>query len=347
MDFFEVNKAKGTVVFKNTGKLANQVNEIISALRKMANTVSPELGKYVKKKTPGPFVVKIAVWLVFRNNAFNFYRREFQYHGKVGIITRPVNWKINRVLRTSLPQPTELAEASITILATSLLRKSKLPGFAVESTASAMAYAVIVALKESGDASSISTDDVKQAAAFANQSAFSALDIAKELQRNPPDVQKYFYVDQEKSHIRFENTDDLANNINKLIAELRDASGTVPHVGEDLSAYMKKKTPGPITVRLGVKHVLKNNAFSYKTMQFESLGSSIGTTNLINKKINKKLNKQYDAAIIKMEALVLSTCVKELSQSYLSRLPDGILKDKIIYQLSEMILEFTVISEPS
>jgi len=282
MEYFQTNASTGLITFHNTGDLAKQIKFIMQSLGKMADIVDKDLGKKVKNKTRFSIFVPAAVRLALRNNGFNYHKREFCYQGRKISMTRAMNKIINGRIRRAAPKQSELIEAAITMLIASLLTKSRLSPVAVDVASHALSCAVIVAITKNGGDIPVSRDDIKSTAVGTTRKAMSSDQVQSILNHLTPADSKYITIDKEKSLIQFENTKDLAGNINQLIERLRHASGGVPVIGSDLSVYMKKKTPGKRNVNQGVKAVLKNNAFNYKKMQFESQGFALGTTKAVN-----------------------------------------------------------------
>jgi hypothetical protein len=96
---------------------------------------------------------------------------------------------------------------------------------------------------------------------------------------------KYFSIDA-KRVVHFENTDQLAQDINQIIQVLRARASTQdPKLGD----YVKKRTPGPTKVKIGVQMALKNNGFDLKTQQFAYQGKGGIVTNRVNSKLNAKI----------------------------------------------------------
>ena len=96
-------------------KEAKGVCEIIAKEAKKYAKEAEKFAKDVKKKTPGPRTVKLAITLVLRNNAFNWRSRRFEYQGRGGIITSSIVNKrvLNKVIVGAEHKVTHMASTYI------------------------------------------------------------------------------------------------------------------------------------------------------------------------------------------------------------------------------------------
>lgn len=335
MDYFQTKLSSGLITFHNTGDLAQQIKRVMNGIGQMAEIIDKDLGKKVKSKTRFSVFVPMAVRIALRNNGFNYHKREFCYQGRKISMTRAMNKIINGKIRNVAPKQNELIEAAITLLMSHYLTKSQLSPVAIDMTSHAMSCAVIVAITKHGGDLPVSRNDLKAAGVKTTRRAMNSSQVDRLLKRLTPEDRKYISVDKEKHLIKFENTNDLATHINQLIAQLRHSSSSVPIIGADLSRYIKQKTPGKKTINLAVKQSLKNNAFNYKKMQFESQGFALGTTKAINHIGNSKIK----SAMLMMKPLVHQTVAAGLNHSYLGRLPEGEFKDLLTAGLAELIID--------
>ncbi len=100
-------------------------------------------------------------------------------------------------------------------------------------------------------------------------------------------MSKYFRVDGDLIH--FENTSSLAKEINEIISRVRKAAKELPQIGPEAYHFIKRKTPGPTMVKIGVKLALRGNTFNYRTLIFKSTGKGM-LGGYVTRKINRKLN---------------------------------------------------------
>ena len=92
--------------------------QIVKEAKGVCEIIAKEAEKFakdVKKKTPGPRTVKLAITLVLRNNAFNWRSRRFEYQGRGGIITSSIVNKrvLNKVIVGAEHKVTHMASTYI------------------------------------------------------------------------------------------------------------------------------------------------------------------------------------------------------------------------------------------
>jgi len=115
-------------------------------------------------------------------------------------------------------------------------------------------------------------------------------------------MSKYFKVTGDL--IVFENTGDLAREINDIISTLRSLASQIPHIGEQAHSYFKKKTPGPTKVKAGVRAALRNNAFNYRTRRFEYQRWNPGVTRVVNHYVNRAIGNAEASMMTEVGARV-------------------------------------------
>ncbi len=141
-------------------------------------------------------------------------------------------------------------------------------------------------------------------------------------------LSKYFRVEGEV--VFFENTGDLANDINAIISKLRKCAKDLPHIGPEAHHFIKRKTPGPKTVKLGVRAALRGNSFNYRTLQFTGTGKG-ALGGYVTGKVNKRLNKEVAAAntAVRAKAEVVKAQVTASAMSAVKTKVENIIGDYV------------------
>jgi hypothetical protein len=325
MNFFEVD-AQQVVHFQNTEQLGREINSLIETLRDKAGTLDPELGAFVKKKTPGPNKVALAVKLVLRNNGFDLKKNQFVYQGKVGVVTRPINAKLNQKLR-ALTGDRGMPEIALAAYLDRSLQSSRVPAAVAGPLANALAHVVIA--ESADDVPPPTPEDFQKL----GREAAGALKSASATAASLGDV---FEIDRERSLVRFRNTDALAEGINGVIRDLRNLASSVPGVGPALGQHVREKTPGPTVVKKAIEHGLADNAFNYDKLEFESQGWRIGTTKLVNHYLNKELDAQK-RRLLSVPEMTRMAMQLWIARQHLQALPAAV-RSPVARQLATTIL---------
>lgn len=155
------------------------------------------------------------------------------------------------------------------------------------------------------------------------------------------------YIEVQGDLLIFKNTSGLAGDINDLISKLRSFSGQLPIIGPRAQAYIKKKTPGSTTVKLGVRTALKGNAFNWKTRRFQTSKSAwIGARALnmtVNYFVNKRLRTMELSAIETLQGKaegIVAVYIYMFLEEHMSRLPiPGSARTAAANQVSHYLVE--------
>lgn len=327
--YFEIDRKKELVLFKDTDQLALLICGVIEDLRKIGGKIDDRVGKFILQKTPGKTLVKLGVRLALHDNAFNYGRCRMEYPGYFGPVSRMLNALVNSKLGGSVP-PTDLAAMAVQNIAAVLLERACVPAPVIQKTAQAIGCAVSAGIKY-GDSSHV--DNADKIATYGLQKAHAGLQFARLLQQNPPSPGDYIALDSGRHLITFNHTDKLAQNINQTVLELRNTIAGIPEIGAALGSYVIKNTPGEFKVNR-VVGFLNKNAFNYQTMQFEYQGGAVALTRVANSFINSKLD-----AVLSVSA-ILEQCIEVgLNQIYLSKIPDEFAKAAIVKAMAAPLLE--------
>jgi hypothetical protein len=336
MTYFEVNTERNLIIFKNTSSLADLISELIDSIRLYATKIDKEIGAYVKLKTPGKTKVKLGIRFALRNNAFNYKRFKFEYQGRLGIVSRPLNTRLNRKIREGARKlANDTAEVAVRLLFSELMKREGVSDFA-DQAAKYLAKAVMIIITD--DSNPPTMEDLLEVAAFARSTAGAAGRAISAMGAIP--AGSFVEHDAERHLIKFKNTAELAKCINTAIKELRDFAGTVPQIGPSLKTEITKQTPGPRAVRLAIYQGLKDNAFNYQTGEFQSEGWSIGTTRLVNHFANKRIK-----SFLVFSELAEKCIAAYVSKEYLKQLPKGEFRELIAARFAARILELVYVSE--
>ncbi len=326
MPYFQYDPAGQVVVFKDTDQLATRINEIIAYLRTAAGRVHPQLAQWVRDRTPGPRMVSLGVKLVLKNNGFDLRQQEFSYQGRLGLVTRPINWRLNREIQGAIQSAQGMAQVALTSLLEREMTNAHVPQLVASRIAGPLVSLVLERAMEGevgAAAEGLDVSTVMSAAADARATASSVVaqvdtaalaglkaagaELVQAGRQGAAATAALFVLDRERSLIRIENTADFAAGVNGVIEALRNVASAVPVVGGDLGPLVRQKTPGPTKVRLGVRAALHNQAFNYTTMEFESQGSALGTNRIANHFINQRLHAQARALLDVHEVAIRAT----------------------------------------
>lgn len=308
MRYFDVD-SKRVIHFRNTEQLAKDITAVIDTLRLGAARLDPELAQYVRRKTPGRRVVALGVRLVLRNNGFDMNTMRFSYQGRLGIVTRPINMKLNRKIAAATPDPEDLAQLAMSAFLSRQLQSSHVPAPVAQRIAGPLVGALFEA---SPPENAGGTDSTDLAVLLSKTKEFAAQEDAGERMHDFLEAGEgvatataagaralaaTVRIDTAATLVTFEETRALADGVNEVIRAVREFATAVPVVGETLGPYVKKKTPGPKAVRLGVRAGLRGQTFNYSKMEFESQGSRVGTNKIVNHFLNKQIAAQREALL--------------------------------------------------
>ncbi|MEM7234290.1 MAG: hypothetical protein AAF517_19080, partial [Planctomycetota bacterium] len=196
MKYFRIDNKK-VVHFEHTDELATKLNEVIASLRTATAKLDPELGKYVKDKTPGPRKVKLGVKMALKNNGFDLKKNEFSYQGRIGAITRGINGRLNSKIKAATPSGEALAEGAIAQYLKYKMSSHHVPDAIASKIAETMAHAVVT--QQPPEVVVPTLDQMREL----GQAAETAIQNTAASARSLDDV---IEIDRDKNLIIFRNT---------------------------------------------------------------------------------------------------------------------------------------------
>lgn len=132
-------------------ELTQQIHSIATKVILEAKKVATEAQGFaatVQKKTPGPTVVKMGVYLALEGNAFNWRTRRFEYQGRIGLVT---NLVVNSVANNQISSAERKAKAKVHDAAVSFITSTiagQMRRIGVPSASAANIAASIVSVLE-------------------------------------------------------------------------------------------------------------------------------------------------------------------------------------------------------